>query len=151
MQKAISKADADDEVVMLTKGNYLFWKKDSLTRWRKVFGKQANVLKTGNKYVPAPIQDEDFMPSNMDGVTDKHIVTLRIDCQKEWNKELAELRRNDPKFYASLWGTISSDSKVAIEHHENYDDADDAQDTTTLCRIIKETHYTNVTGGGGAD
>lgn len=148
MQKAISKADADDEVVMLTKGNYLFWKKDSLTRWRKVFGKQANVLKTGNKYVPAPIQDEDFMPSNMDGVTDKHIVTLRIDCQKEWNKELAELRRNDPKFYASLWGTISSDSKVAIEHHENYDDADDAQDTTTLCRIIKETHHTNVNGGG---
>jgi hypothetical protein len=147
MQKAISKADAK-EVVMLNKENYLLWKKFALNHFREIFGKHANVLKDGKKFVPPPIKDSDYLPDNMEGVTDKHIVNLRMECQKERNKELAELRRNDPKLYAGLWGTITEDSKIPIEHHADYDDGDDDQDTEILCRIIEQTHHTNVNGGG---
>jgi hypothetical protein len=53
-----------------------------------------------------------------------------------------------PKFYATLWESISIESREEVSQHALYEQADLNQDPNELWIIIRETHLTAIHGVG---
>jgi hypothetical protein len=111
--------------------NFMAWKLERVNICCKEFGFLANVLKTNLPYVPDAVQPEDYMPAAAEEGADAlpalgvaAIAGLRLEAEKQWNKTVAKLKIDAPKFYATLWETISVESKEEIRQHEEYLEAD---------------------------
>jgi hypothetical protein len=98
------------------------------------------------QYVPPPVQDADWMPPAGHGLSNANLNILLLDAIKERNKIIRSLLADWPKFYDTLWATISSESRSAIKGHSKYIQADIDQNPNILCQIIRETHLTHVEG-----
>ena len=152
------KSVAKDGPTMLLFGrlnNFMAWKTERLNVCCKEFGFLANVLKTNEPYVPDPVQPADNMPAAADEGEEQlpalgaaAIAALRLDAEKLRNKAISKLKDDAPKLYATLWETLSLESKEEIRQHENYEEADLAQNPNTLWTIIVETHVTAIHGAG---
>ena len=150
------KSVAMDGPIMLLFGrlnNFMAWKTERLNVCCKEFGFLANVLKTNEPYVPDPVQPADYMQAAADEGDEQSpalgaaaIAALRLDAKKLRNKAISKLKDDAPKLYATLWETPSLESKEDIRQHENYEEADLAQNPNTLWTIIVETHATAIHG-----
>jgi hypothetical protein len=131
--------------------NFITWKLEQIEICSVEFGFQANVLKTNMAYVPPAVVEADYVPPAEAGhaaLTAASLTTLRLDAEKERNKEVRDLRLSLPKFYATLLRNVSPESKEEIKQHPDFDAADLSKDANVLWRIIMETHLTAVHGAG---
>jgi hypothetical protein len=111
--------------------NFVAWKLERVNFCCKEFGFLANVLKTNLPYVLDAVQPEDYMPATAEAGADAlpalgvaAIAGLRLEAEKQRNKTVAKLKIDAPKLYATLWETISVESKEEIRQHEECLEAD---------------------------
>ena len=84
------------------------------------FGFQANVLKSNVIYVPPAVAAADYTPAIIGGkpaLTAASLATLRLEAEKQRNKEVHQLKLSKPKFYATLWETMSIESEEEVSQH----------------------------------
>ena len=115
------------------------------------FGFQANILKNNVVYEPPGKTATDYTPAAMEGETPlsaASLTTLRLEAEKQRNKEVHQLKLSMPKFFATLWETTSIESKVEVSQHTRFIEADLLHDPNILLTIIRETHLTRIHGVG---
>lgn len=110
----------------------------------KEFGFLSNVIKTGTKYVPEAISPEEF--GLKDDASKEVKLAFQLEVEKLRLKEMSALKTNMPKFYASIYETLSPSSVEVVKAHKNFEDADLKRDGNTLWTIIVETHCSNISG-----
>ena len=152
------KSTAKEGPTMLLFGrmnNFMSWKSERLNVCCKEFGFLANVLKTNEPYLPEAVQPIDYMPAvAQEGIEPlpalgaAAIAALRLEAEKQRNKIISKLKSDAPRLYATLWETISLESKEEIRQHVDYEDADLTQNPNILWTIIVETHVTAIHGAG---
>ena len=76
------------------------------------------------------------------------IAVLRLQAEKQRNKVISKLITDAPRLYATLWETISIESREEIRQQVNYEEADLTQNPNTLWNTISETHVTAIHGAG---
>ena len=134
-----------------TKNNFNTWRLLQIDRCTIEFGFQANILKNNVPYVPPGVTAADYTPAAIDGepaLTAASLATLRLEAEKQRNKEIHQLKLAMPKFYASLWESMSIESKEEVSQHNRFLEADSRQDPNILWVIIRETHLTAIHGVG---
>ena len=140
----------DDEIavkmVILTIKNYqsLLVNQKIRCSKRKQFGKQANVLKTNVRYTYPAVQRRDYTPPVGTGLAPLRPIQLKklrlLTAEEEdRNGREKKLVDNMPKFYATLFDSISVESQKIIRVRPGFDGAD-LQDPNLLFVIIRETH-----------
>ena len=72
------------------------------------------------------------------------LVLLRVDMEKQRNKEILQLKLSMPKFYATLWESLFIESEKEVSQHAQYIQAALDQDPKVLWIIISETHLTAI-------
>ena len=100
-------------------------------------------------YVPPAVVAADYTPAVIEGepaLTAASLATLRLEAEKQRNKEVHQLKLSMPKFYATLWETMSIESKEEVSQHALFVQADLLHDPNILWRIIRETYLTNIHG-----
>ena len=76
------------------------------------------------------------------------LTLLRVDVEKERNEEVLRLKQTIPKFFATLWESLSEESREEVSQHAQFLHADFDQDSNVLWIIIRETHLTAIHGVG---
>ena len=112
---------------------------------------QANALKNNVRYVPPGVVASDYTPEVVEGepaLTAASLVTLRLETEKQRNKEVHQLKLSMPKFYATLWESLSIESKEEASQHARFLEVDIIQVPNILWIIIRETHLTAIHGVG---
>ena len=144
----------DDEaavkMVILAMKNYQSWLSNQKIRCSKLFGKQANVLKTNVRYTYPAVQRKDYTPPVGTGLAPLRPIQLkklRLTAEEDRNGREQKLVDNMPKFYATLWDSISVESQEIIRVRPGFDAADLEQDPNLLFVIIRETHLLEMAGG----
>ena len=102
-------------------------------------------------YVPPAVAAADYTPAIIGGkpaLTAASLATLRLEAEKQRNKEVHQLKLSMPNFYATLWETMSIESKEEVSQHALFVQAELLHDPNVLWRIIRETHLTNIHGIG---
>ena len=160
-----TKTDETKSVILRfgKENNFNSWKIFQIAACTREFGFQANVLKNGITYTPRAVVAEDYMPAVevavvIEGGVDAPeplaplnnaaLATLRVEAEKDRNKEVRQLRLNAPKFFNQLWEYMSVESRQEITQHADYLEADLNQNPNMLFRIATETHVTAIHGGG---
>ena len=150
----MSSKMADDEIavkmVILTMKNYQSWLSNQKIRCSKLFGKQANVLKTNVRYTYPAVQRKDYTPPVGTGLAPLRPIQLkklRLTAEEDRNGREQKLVDNMPKFYATLWDSISVESQEIIRVRPGFEAADMEQDPNLLFVIIRETHLLEMAGG----
>jgi predicted lactoylglutathione lyase len=131
--------------------NFTAWKLSQIDRCSIEFGYQANVLKNNVAYVPPAIAAADYTPPAIEGeaaLSSAALTQLRVDAEKQRNKEVLRLKQTMPKFFATLWESLSVESREEVSQHERFIQADLDQDPNVLWIIIRETHLTAIHGIG---
>ena len=85
--------------------NFQLWKTYQLNHRSIEFGFQANVIKNNVPYIPRAIVPADYTPplgSGEPALTAAALVLLRVNTEKQRNKEILQLKLSMPKFYATL-------------------------------------------------
>lgn len=121
-QKSISTTKSEDvkSKVFLQFGkenNFHAWELYQIDRCSIEFGYQANVLKNNVPYVPPPTVAADYTPPVIAGeaaLGAAVVALLRVDAEKQKNKEVLRLKQTMPKFYATLWETLSIESREEV-------------------------------------
>ena len=54
------------------------------------------------------------MPEVLASLNNAALITLRVEAEKDRNKEVRQLRLNAPKFYNQLWEYMSVESRQEI-------------------------------------
>jgi hypothetical protein len=133
--------------------NFIAWKHEQMEQCAVEYGFQANVMKTGVAYMPRPVVESDYMPAVSEDVAEElpalsaaSVATLRLEAEKERNKEVRALKLALPRLYATIMMNVSPESKEEIRQHPDFEAADLAKDANVLWRIITETHLTAVHG-----
>ena len=122
MNSKISKvADSDSKKCLMLKcgkaNNFIAWKLEQIEICAVEFGFQANIIKTNETYVPPAVTEADYMPpaaaagAAITALTPAGMAALRLEAEKERNKEVRALKLSLPKFYATLMTSISPESK----------------------------------------
>jgi hypothetical protein len=96
-------------------------------------------------FVPPAIVAANYTPLLAPGeaqLTAAALALLRVDVEKQRNKEVPRLKQTMPKFYATLWESLSIESREEVSQHADFEQADLNQDSNVLWTIIKETHLT---------
>jgi hypothetical protein len=131
--------------------NFHVWRLFQFDRCSIKFGFQANVLKNNVPFVPPAIVAADYTPllaPEEAQLPAAALALLRVDVEKQRNKEVLRLKQTMPKFYATLWESLSIGSREEVSQHTDFEQADLNQDPNVLWTIIRETHLTAIHGVG---
>ena len=115
--------------------NFHAWRLSQIDRCSIEYGFQANVLKNNVPYVPPAIVPADYTPPAVAGeaaLAAAALGLLRVDAEKQRNKEVLRLKQTMPKFYATLWESISIESREEVSQHALFLQADLNQDPNVL-------------------
>ena len=154
--KASSKSKSEDVKVRVilqfgAGNNFETWRLHAIDKCSIEFGFQANILKNNVVYVPPGITAADYTPAIIAGespLSAASLATLRLEAEKQRNKEIHQLKLSMPKFFSTLWESMSIESKEEVSQHTQFADADLRHDPNLLWTIIRETHLTKVHGIG---
>lgn len=134
-----------------TENNFNTWRLHQIDKCSIEFGFQANVMKNNERYLPRGVVAADYTPAVIAGepaITAVSLAALRLEAEKLRNKELHNLKTSMPKFYATLWESLSIESREEVMQHTRFLEADVSQDPNILWVIIRETHLTAIHGVG---
>ena len=134
-----------------TANNFNTWRLHQIDRCSIEFGFQANILRNNVVYIPPAVAAADYTPAIIEGepaLTAASLATLRLEAEKQRNKEVHQLKLSMPKFYATLWESMSIESKEEVSQHAQFVQADLLHDPNMLWIIIRETHLTRIHGIG---
>jgi len=130
--------------------NYQSWLSNQKIQYSKLFGKQANVLKTNVRYTYPAVQRRDYTPPVGPGLAPLRLTQLRklmLTVKEDRNGREQKLVDNMPKFYATFWDSISVESQEIIRVLPGFEAADMVQDPNLLFVVIRETHLLEMAGG----
>ena len=108
------------------------------------------MLKTNVRYTYPAVQRKDYTPPVGTGLAPLRPIQLkklRLTAEEDRNGREQKLVDNMPKFYATLWDSISVESQEIIRVRPGFDAADLEQDQNLLFVIIRETHLFEMAGG----
>jgi hypothetical protein len=154
MQKAVVKDNAGKRVTLEWSGqqnNFIAWREQTYNECKEEFGKLATVVKTGVGYTIPPLVAADYEPPVADGevaLAANQMTILRLEAEKERQKEVRKMKQNEPKMFAAIWMQMGEESRQRVQNHPDYEAAEMDDLTAALIRIIRETHLTDVDGGG---
>ena len=114
------------------------------------FGFQANVLKIFVNYVPRAVAAADYTPAIIEGepaLTAASLATLRLGAEKQRNKKNHQLKLSMPKIYATLWKSMSIESRRKSATCLIFPSRSSPRSKCAL-ENNSETHITNVNGIG---
>eukprot|EP00597_Dinobryon_sp_UTEXLB2267_P001225 CAMPEP_0170077652 /NCGR_PEP_ID=MMETSP0019_2-20121128/14423_1 /TAXON_ID=98059 /ORGANISM="Dinobryon sp., Strain UTEXLB2267" /LENGTH=354 /DNA_ID=CAMNT_0010290103 /DNA_START=230 /DNA_END=1294 /DNA_ORIENTATION=- len=134
----------------LTKRNYSVWLAAMKIICSKAYGKQANLLKTNERFVYPAVVAADYTPPVGEGeaaLTAASLSKLRLKAEEDRNGKAQKLLDNSPAFYATLWDAMSVESQQLVRVKPGHAEADLAEDPNLLWAIIRETHFTETAGG----
>ena len=111
-ERGISKAKAEVAKSQLylqfgVMNNFNTWRLHQIDRCSIEFGFQANVLRNNVQYVPPGVVASDYTPEVVEGepaLTAASLVTLRLEAEKQRNKEIHMLKLSMPKFLIDALG-----------------------------------------------
>ena len=133
------------KMVILIMKNYQSWlSSNQKIRYSKLFGKQANVLKTNVRYTYPAVQRKDYTPPVGTGLAPLRPIQLkklRLTAEEDRNGREQKLVDNMPKLYATLWDSILVESQEIIRVQSGFEAVDMEQDLNLLFVIIRETHF----------
>lgn len=150
------KESADSGVVFLTnildktgRNNYLQWLDRLIDQLEPVYGVLAIVFRTNVAYVLPPVAAVDWTPvfpeeevalagAALTALTAK----LREGAMLAWMKRRAEIVATHPKMYASIWATLSKESRQATTADGEYLVVLQAQDPNALFLMVRRIHFT---------
>ena len=138
-----AKAKSDEPKSALLRfgkeNNFVSWRNSQIDACTREFSFQVNVLKNGITYILRAVVAADYTPAveienEIEGGSDVSepltalnnaaLSTLRVETEKDRNKEVRQLRLNSPKFYNQLWEHMSIESRQEISQHPDYAEAD---------------------------
>lgn len=93
------------------------------------------MLKNNLAYVPPAIVAADYTPPVVAGkaaLAAAALTLLRVDAEKQRNKEVLQLKQTMPKFFATLWEPLSVESREEVSEHAQFLQADPDQDPNVL-------------------
>mmetsp|Transcript_4763 Transcript_4763/g.7095 ORF Transcript_4763/g.7095 Transcript_4763/m.7095 type:complete len:361 (+) Transcript_4763:315-1397(+) len=134
----------------LTKRNYSVWLAAMKIICSKAYGKQANLLKTNERFVYPAVVAADYTPPIGVGeaaLSAANLAKLRLKAEEDRNGKAQKLLDSSPAFYATLWDAMSVESQQLVRVKPGYAAADLAEDPNLLWEIIRETHFTETAGG----
>jgi hypothetical protein len=149
----------DDSILCFGKeNNFSAWKEKQTDICGALYGKQANVLKNYKPHVIRAVIATDYTPAEAETDSDDEqaeftaaaILQFRIDAEKRRMKAVSSMEDNAPKMYATLWGSMSVDSKQQIRQHSKFFQADLDQDPNILVIMARDTHLTAIHGADDA-
>ena len=108
------------------------------------------MLKTNVRYTFPAVQRRNYTPPVGTGLAPlrpSQLKKLRLTAEEDRNGREQKLVDNMPKFYATLWDSISVESKGIIRVRPGFDAADPKQDLNLHFVIIRETHLLEMAGG----
>ena len=155
---SVTSAKSEERSMILQFGksnNFQEWRLRQIDVCGKEFGFLANVMKTNVPYVPPAVVPTDYTPAapvdgeaqaGQAGLNAAAIALLRVDAEKQRNKEISKLKQISPKFYAHLWESLSVESKEEVMQHADYVQADLENNPNSLWIIIRKTHLTEIHG-----
>jgi hypothetical protein len=97
--------------------NFYVWRLFQFDRCSIEFGFQANVLKNNVPFVPPTIVAADYSPllAPVEAqLSNAALALLRVDVKKRRIKEVLRLKQTMPKFYATLWESLSIESRGEV-------------------------------------
>ena len=109
------------------------------------------MLKDNLPYVPPAIVSADYTPPVVAGeaaLAAAALTLLRVNAEKQRNKEVLRLKQIMSKFFATLWKSLSVESREEVSQHAQFLQADLDQDPNVLWILIRETHLTAIHGVG---
>jgi hypothetical protein len=148
----MKKTEASPKLMYGSPNNFGEWRRELTQECMKMFGKQANLLKTNTAYVVPAVTVEDCQASieALDMLEGAEISSsLRKEAEKSRARLVRKMRDDEPAFYVKIWESMSVESQICVSHQEGYEAVDLEQDATGLWMIVVNTHQTNA-GGGGA-
>jgi hypothetical protein len=92
-------------------------------------------LAVGVPFVPPAIVAADYTPLLAAGEAQlpaAALALLRVDVEKQRNKEVLRLKQTMPKFNATLWESLSIESREEVSQHTDFEQADLNQDQMAL-------------------
>ena len=149
-----AKSDLTARKLLLQFGkenNFQAWKLHQIDRCSIEYGFQANVLKNNLPYVPPAIVSADYTPPVVAGeaaLAAAALTLLRVNAEKQRNKEVLRLKQIMSKFFATLWKSLSVESREEVSQHAQFLQADLDPYPNVLWIIIRETHLTAIHGFG---
>jgi hypothetical protein len=141
--------EAAVKMVILAMKNYQSWLSNQQIQCSKLLGKQANVLKTNVRYTYPAVQRRDYTPPVGPGLAPLRLTQLRklmLTAEEDRNGQEQQLVDNMPKFYATLWDSISVESQEIIRVRPGFEAADMEQDPNLRFVIIREMHLLEMAG-----
>ena len=139
-EKSSTKSKSEDtksKVILQfgTGNNFNTWRLCQIDRCGIEYGFQANVLKTSVAYVPPAVTAIDYTPPAIEGepaLTAASLATLRLEAERQRNKEIHMLKLSMPKFFATLWDAMSIELKEEASQHAQFLQADTLRDPNML-------------------
>jgi hypothetical protein len=149
MSLAVTQVDAKDQSMTLrtkltistktSRSNYVMWLRTLEDLVRINFGKVGNYFTNHVKYVTAaPTEAELAHPTAEATAADKQ--KYRVDVMSSYSKRKQAVEDLDPKVFAVIMGSVSSESLTEIKYHTHFKQCRDDDNWTALLKIIKETH-----------
>jgi hypothetical protein len=96
--------------------------------------------------VPLGITATDYTPAAMKGepaLSAASLTTLRLEAEKQRNKEVHQLKLSMPKFFSRLWESMSIESKEEVSQHTRFIEADLLHENTSESRSSLDYHQRN--------
>jgi hypothetical protein len=89
-------------------------------------------------YMPRPVVESDYMPAVSEDAAEElpalsaaSVATLRLEAEKERNKEVRALKLALPRLYATIMTNVSPESKEEIRQHPDFEAAEEHSSTLT--------------------
>ena len=150
MSKMTTDSEESAVQIILTLKNYQRWLKQQRIRCSKLYGKQANVLKNNVRYTYPAVVAADYTPplgAEQAPLNPPQLRKLRLKSEEDRNGREQKLVDNEPRFYSTLWDSISVESQEIIRVRPEFPAADLEQDPNLLFLIIRATHLLEMAGG----
>jgi len=131
------------------RNNYLQWLDWLIDQLEPIYGVLAIVFRTNEAYVLPGVTAADWTPVFPEDETpltaaalSSLTAKLREGAMLAWMKRKSEISATHPKMYASIWATLSKESRQATTANADYLVVLQAQDPNELFLLVRRIHFT---------
>jgi hypothetical protein len=113
----------------------------------------TSLLESHVPYVVPATVEADYMPPEVEGevpLSNANLALLRVDAEKSRGRRVRANAEQLSKLFADFWASVSQDSREIAKAHIDWAEVSVTKDANILYRILRETHFTHVQGGGVA-
>ena len=122
------------------------WKERIISEHGPTFGRMIGVCKEGKKFdrnsVLPPIKEKDYLPENVEGLSDADIAGLRMTALKARVTRVQATHDKEQLFYETLLSECSYDSQQKMAADQAFGEISTDMDPYELWLLIEKIHFT---------